>query len=130
MLRRFAMTRSRSIAQPISPAVTPRGLLLLIAVAAALALSPHVFGQTRALDSNGAPILAPGQTPTPRTQAQERGAVQQSRDRAIQNRAQQRSTESQRQFQNDRSAAQQRESTVQQNFEQQRLDILNNRDKP
>jgi hypothetical protein len=125
------MTSSRCVAQPLNAAaVSRRGVLLLMAVAAALALSPQVSGQTRALDANGVPILVPGETPTPRTDAQERGAVQQSRDRAIQNRSQQRSSDSQQQFQNDRAAAQQRESTVQQNFDAQRNDILNNRDKP
>jgi hypothetical protein len=124
------MNHTRAIAQPLDAALTRRRLLMLFAAAAALAWSAQTaLGQTE-LDENGNPIRLPGQTPTPDTRAREREAVEQSRDRALQNRAQQRTLEGQQQFQNDRGAAQQRESTVQRNFQQQQQDILNNRDKP
>jgi len=106
-----------------------RDFLLLLAAGAASIWSMRALGQTET-DENGKPIRLPGQTPTPDTKARERKAIERSHDQEIENRANQRAIEQQRQFQNDRAAAQQRENAVQQNFEQQRLDILNNRDKP
>ena len=106
-----------------------RGFLLLLGAGAAWFLTAHLaFGQTMD-DANGNPIRLPGQTLTPDTQYRERQSIEQSRDRAIQDRANARATGQDQQFQNDRAAAQQRENAVQQNLDQQRMDILNNRDK-
>ncbi len=106
-----------------------RGLLLLLGAGAAWFLSAHLaLGQTID-DATGNPIRLPGQTLTPDIQYRERQSIEQSRDRTIQDRANARAAEQQQQFQNDRAAAQQRENAVQQNLDQQRMDILNNRDK-
>ena len=106
-----------------------RGLLLLLGAGAACFLSAHLaLGQTID-DATGNPIRLPGQTLTPDTQYRERQSIEQSRDRTIQDRANARSAGQEQQFQNDRAAAQQRENAVQQNLDQQRMDILNNRDK-
>jgi hypothetical protein len=129
------MSTRRSIARPLAIpasdfAVSRRGLLMLLGAGAALAWSARMaLGQTE-VDQNGNPIRLPGQTPTPNTRAREREAVDQQRNRVLQDRAQQRSNQGQQQFQNDRSSAQQRELNVQRNFDAQQRDILNNRDKP
>ena len=124
------MNRNRSIALPQDATVTRRGLLILLGAGTMLVWSAARALSESPLDANGAPILLPGQTPTPQTNARQREAVQQSQDRAIQNRAQQRTLEGQQQFQNNNAAAQQRDLNVQRNLDAQRLDILNNRDKP
>jgi hypothetical protein len=108
---------------------TRRQLLFLLGAGAAWLWSVQAFGQTE-LDANGRPIRLPGETPTPDTKAREHDAIERSRNQVIENRANDRAVIQQQQFQNDRAAAQQRENAVQQNFDQQRMDILNNRDKP
>src|SRR5438445_16323 len=98
--RRAVAARAATPSRSGLGAVTRRGLLLLLGTGAMLAWSAGRALSDPPLDANGAPILLPGQTPTPQTNAREREAVQQSRDRAIQNRAQQRTLEGQQQFQN------------------------------
>jgi hypothetical protein len=106
-----------------------RGLLLLLGAGAAWFLTARfAFGQT-VTDPDGNPIRLPGQTLTPDTQYRERQSIEQSQERTLDNRANARAADQERQIQNDRAAAQQRENAVQQNLDQQRLDILNNRDK-
>jgi hypothetical protein len=87
------------------------------------------IAQTPTTDQNGAPVIAPGQTPTPELRARERAINQQNQQMMLQQRANERSTTGEQQFQQDRSQAQQRDNTIQQNFQQQQMDILNNRDK-
>lgn len=127
------MTRNRASAIPIrredASAHTRRQLLFLLAAGAAWLWSAQAFGEGET-DENGRPIRVPGETPTPDTRARERDAIERSRNRVIEDRARERDAIQQQQLQNDRAAAQQRENAVQQQFEQQRLDILNNRDKP
>jgi len=108
---------------------TRRQLLFLLAAGAAWLWSARAFGQTET-DDNGRPIRLPGETPTPETRAREREAIERSRNQVIEDRARERAIIQQQQQQQNRDAAIQRELDVQRNFEQQRLDILNNRDKP
>lgn len=106
-----------------------RAFLLLLGAGAAWCLTARLaLGQT-VTDENGNPIRLPGQALTPDIQYKERQSIERSRDLTIQDRANARAAEQERQFQNDRAAAQQRDNAVQQNMDQQRLDILNNRDK-
>lgn len=106
-----------------------RSFLLLLGAGAAWFLTARfAFGQTLT-DPSGNPVRLPGQTLTPDIQYRERQSIEQSRDRTIQDRANARAADQERQTQNDRAAAQQRDNAVQQNLDQQRLDILNNRDK-
>lgn len=106
-----------------------RQLLFLLAAGAAWLWSAQAFGDGET-DENGRPIRLPGETPTPDTRTREREAIERSRNDAIENRARERTIIQQQQQQQDRDAATQRELNVQRSFEQQRLDILNNRDKP
>jgi hypothetical protein len=123
-------TRSDAVAlRPDEAAQTRRNFLLLLAAGAAWLWSVRALGQTE-LDENGNPIRLPGQTPTPDTRARERGAVEQQRNRAIEDRTRERDNLQLQQQQQNRNDAIQRELNVQRNFDQQRLDILNNRDKP
>jgi hypothetical protein len=108
---------------------TRRQLLFLLAAGAAWLWSAQAFGEGET-DEDGRPIRLPGETPTPDTRAREREAIERSRNDAIENRARDRSVIQQQQQQQNRNDAIQRELNVQRNFDQQRLDILNNRDKP
>lgn len=123
------MHRAPARALAADPELSRRGLLFLLTAGAAWLWSARAFGQAET-DENGRPIRLPGETPTPETRAREREAIERSRDRAIEDRARERAIIQQQQQQQNRDAATQRERDVQRNFEQQRLDILNNRDKP
>ncbi|MGE5539926.1 MAG: hypothetical protein ACM30I_15015 [Gemmatimonas sp.] len=120
----------RDTAATLDPTVTRRAFLALVGAAAALAWSAGVSLSQTEVDENGRPIRLPGETPTPETRAREREAIEQQRSRALDDRARQRTLEMQQQQQQNIDAARQRDLDVQRNFEQQRLDILNNRDKP
>lgn len=123
-------TRSTAVAlRPDEVLQTRRAFLLLLAAGTVWFWSARALGQT-VLDENGNPIRLPGQTPTPDTRARERNAIEQQRNRAIEDRARQRDNLQLQQQQQNRNDAIQRELNVQRNFDQQRLDILNNRDKP
>src|SRR5690242_16859278 len=97
--------RSTAVAlRPDEAAQTRRNFLLLLAAGAAWLWSAQVLGQTE-VDENGNPIRLPGQTPTPDTRARERGAIEQQRNRAIEDRARQRDMIQMQQQQQNRNDA-------------------------
>lgn len=118
---------SRTFAAPNAGLARP--LLLVLFLGAGLLAAPRpVLPQE--LETNPNPVREPGQKITPETRAQEREVNRRIQDQQIQERTIQRNAIQRQQFENDRSAAQQRENAVQQQLDRQRLDILNNRDKP
>ena len=116
-------------ATPRPDSATARRVFLALVVAASVAtyLPQPAFSQT---DTESNPPRLPGQTITPDTKAKERDIERRAQEKVLQDRARERGATQQQQFQSDRDAATQRERAVQQNLDQQRLDILNNRDKP
>lgn len=118
---------TRSLAYPNAP--PRRALLLVLFLSAGLLAAPRpVVPQD--LQTSPDPIQAPGQTLTPELKAQQRDANRNAQEQILRERAAERNALQRQQFENDRTNAQIRENRVQQQLDLQRLDILNNRDKP